>query len=311
MKTLLRLERFDKNGLLLEEREQVSKSYTLEFMRVLHAQHSGAGIGDASGTLRLASPPGYVPYVSDMPYSQGQRTGIVVGEGTGAVSPLDTMLFQLIGHGKRFKGVPAQFANGGFETGDFTGWALTGTPTIEGGCFTGSAGAYYAQMTSEAISQDMDLTNVVAIAFVLYVHAAAAGSYLRVWVDADNVYTAVISGYEGIYYSAYQPISYAGVHTVKFEGSGSGHCYIDNIETIGKELEYGGSEVVEPAFSAPNGVLKLRRYMNNNSGSTITVNEAGAIAYPSRLILHDSVAPGIDVANGEVLGVVYSVEITT
>lgn len=88
------------------------------------------------------------------------------------------------------------------------------------------------------------------------------------------------------------------------------------------ELEYDGCEVMAPQFSDPDGEMVIRRYFNNNSGGLITVNEVGIhAAMTSRTaqssrrawpfcVARDLVAPGIDVANTEMLRVTYTIQIT-
>ncbi len=95
------------------------------------------------------------------------------------------------------------------------------------------------------------------------------------------------------------------------------------------QLEYGGSEVLEPEFSDPNGEMLLRRYFTNRSGATITVRECGIYAvgatfyggvYPcqglqsgkawSFCIARDLVTPNIDVLNNQILEVTYKTQTT-
>lgn len=316
MKTKLTLERLDRNRRLLERREQLSRSFTLEFLKVLYVQHAQAtynSIGTSESNLYLAAPPGYEPWSIGL----GEYYGIVVGEGSPTPAPDDLTLLVPICHGKIYKGTPAQFTNPSFETGDFTGWTTGNSPSVQSGGFVGSTGSYYCKFSGSAtryISQDLDVTNIARIVFAL--GSSHAGYHdttrLRVYVGANLVYE--FSHYE----SNRSPhlvaidIDYSGVQTVKFEYYGNGDCNLslDAIQTYGKELEYSGSEVLLPAFSDPDGELALRRFFTNNSGNSITVNEAGMVTYPGRLIVHDAVSPGIAIADTELLKVTYTMGIT-
>ncbi|MBA7620219.1 hypothetical protein ES703_27564 [subsurface metagenome] len=95
------------------------------------------------------------------------------------------------------------------------------------------------------------------------------------------------------------------------------------------QLEYGGSEVLEPAFSDPNAEMLLRRYFTNRSGATITITECGAYAIGADYyttadtgpiyrsdkawpfcIIRDLVTPNIDVLTTEILEVTYLIQTT-
>ncbi|GAJ12278.1 unnamed protein product, partial [marine sediment metagenome] len=90
------------------------------------------------------------------------------------------------------------------------------------------------------------------------------------------------------------------------------------------ELQYGGCELVDLAFSDPNGEFTLRRYFINNSGESRTVNEVGVFAAGAGLpggeqsvgqiysfcIAHDIVTPAVAVAEGELLRATYVPQIT-
>lgn len=87
----------------------------------------------------------------------------------------------------------------------------------------------------------------------------------------------------------------------------------------GDEFEYGGCELIGIAFTDPNGEFTIRRYFTNNSGGSITVNEVGIYSPASTtgfqeskifLIAHDKVAPGVAVADGQILRVTYVPQIT-
>lgn len=88
--------------------------------------------------------------------------------------------------------------------------------------------------------------------------------------------------------------------------------------TSANTLEYGGCELLSIAFANPNGSFNIRRYLTNNSGGAITINELGIYAvgcvgnYQSYTfcITRDLVSPGVAVANTELLRATYTVQIT-
>jgi hypothetical protein len=100
--------------------------------------------------------------------------------------------------------------------------------------------------------------------------------------------------------------------------------------TAQAELEYSGCEIFSYTVSDPNAEFKIRRLFTNNSGESITVNEVGIYAMATRkvscdydymasryigevypiCIARDIVSPAIAVADGEVLAVTYTPQIT-
>jgi len=84
----------------------------------------------------------------------------------------------------------------------------------------------------------------------------------------------------------------------------------------GGEFEYGGCELLALTFADPNGEFTIRRYFTNVSGGEITVNEIGIYSLISggnayaACIARDKVAPGVAVANTEILRVTYVPQIT-
>jgi len=87
------------------------------------------------------------------------------------------------------------------------------------------------------------------------------------------------------------------------------------------EFEYGGSEMVNMVFAAPNCTFDIRRYFTNLSGGGITVEEVGLyalgtknspadedLAYPF-LVARD-LTGGVAVADTELLRVTYTPQIT-
>lgn len=160
-----------------------------------------------------------------------------------------------------------------------------------------------------------DITNTTRTAMV-------SGSYFGTLnIASPGGWGAVYGGYIGGIYSiegekigivvgtgvgAPAPTNYA-LATKIAHGNGAG------------QFEYGGNEILPIVIAAPNASFNIRRYFTNNSGGSITVNEAGIYAVilvgapPTAYgvcIARDLVSPGVAVANTELLRVSYVVSIT-
>jgi hypothetical protein len=94
----------------------------------------------------------------------------------------------------------------------------------------------------------------------------------------------------------------------------------DIIGTTPREIEYGPCEVSGLKVTNPTAEFIIRRLFTNNSGGNITVEECGIYAgcswhpeYGSSFplcICRDVIAPAITVADGEVLAITYTPQIT-
>ncbi len=86
----------------------------------------------------------------------------------------------------------------------------------------------------------------------------------------------------------------------------------------GYQLYYGGTEVYGLTYAHPNASFNIRRYLTNASGGSINIQEVGihasGVVNTSEgrmfLIARDVVSPAVAVADGEILSVVYTVQIT-
>lgn len=96
------------------------------------------------------------------------------------------------------------------------------------------------------------------------------------------------------------------------------YMFEDKGQSVG-EFEYGGCALDNLVFVDPDGEFTIRRYFTNHCGQAVTVNEAGMAAAGTRatggkawpfLIAHDIVAPGVAVADGELLRATYVPQIT-
>jgi len=315
MKTKLILEQFNENGKLIDRREQFSRSFTLNFIRLLFVQHSQVshiGLPVSASNLQICSSPGYSPLFN----SQGQMFGIMVGSGSGTPAPLDTCLFTPICHGQLYRaGAPAAFLNPSFETGDFTSWTNSGG-TIQSGDWDLRDGAYFVQLKGSGtfyIEQSVDLTNITAIVFQLFSHRPSGGATLSVKVDGTSVFTKTpITGNYPL--QIVNVSTYTGAHTIRFEftsGSSSNYVNLDNIRTYGNQLEFGGCELNYLRFGVfpHNGEFTISRYFTNHCGNNIAVTETGMVAYPGLLIAHDTFTT-ITLADGQLLKVSYIPQIT-
>jgi len=129
-------------------------------------------------------------------------------------------------------------------------------------------------------------------------------------MDEDEVY----GGGRG-YYS-----SNSGANWTTHAGAGCAWIFL--FEEFGRNIErgilYSGCEVYGLSISHPNGQFAIRRYFHNTSGASWTVNEVGIYAMGTHssqecwsfMIARDLVSPGVAVANGEILRVTYTPQIT-
>ncbi|WP_440946955.1 PKD domain-containing protein [Methanosarcina sp. T3] len=133
--------------------------------------------------------------------------------------------------------------NGGFETGDFTGWAhVTGsasTPTVvlSSGAITGtySCNICAASDGSPAyISQAIDLTGVSAVTFKMKRLSTPGTATFRVYAGTDIVYSDTGGG--TTVESNSVPVSYSGSYTLKWQTSwtaGNGYWVkLDDISAL-------------------------------------------------------------------------------
>jgi len=211
------LERLNKEGKLLERREQPSRSFVLQLMDLLYSKHAQADratrdIYNALRTLdfdpyfgqislEVASAPGHVGCARVATnvdrHLEGQDAGIQVGKGTSAATPTDYRMADRINHGRSgAAGIPASFTNPSFETGDLTGWtpATNGfmQVVLESGAWGYKDGTYYCALESTPaagvppygqpghyaqISQSIDLTNVTHIRFQLRAQGYYASAF--------------------------------------------------------------------------------------------------------------------------------------
>jgi len=186
--TKLIVERLDKEGRLLERREQQSRSFLIQFMQFLQARHDyiTLNILDITNTIRaafvtrinlqIASPGGWGAVkgaVEASVYSiEGEQIGIVVGTGVGAVAPTNYALGAKIAHGNG----AGQLEYGGNEILPIVIAAPSASFIIRryftnnsGGAITVQEAGIYAKITittnyAYAACIARDLTGAVAVA---------------------------------------------------------------------------------------------------------------------------------------------------
>jgi hypothetical protein len=125
-----------------------------------------------------------------------------------------------------------QVTNGGFETGDFTGWASAYDGEFYDILITDShakTGTYSCELTSMnfvgtqwcQISQDVDFTNVTSFTFSYFISDGAADGVFTVTIDGDTVLST--SSYLGVWVDADIDVSgYTGSKTVVFRSTCNG-----------------------------------------------------------------------------------------
>lgn len=354
------LERLDKEGRLLERREQLSRSFVLQLMDFLYLKHVQANRAtrDIDNTLRtlnfdplyadhnllVASPGGHAG-VADIHNHlfrtlEGQDVGIQVGRGNTPVTPTDYKMEDRIEHGRCGRaGAKADFLNPSFETGDLTSWveAHSGNMvgTVSNAVWALKDGTWFCTLLSTGavvagdyaqVSQDIDLTNISHLRFQIRGEGPATLGQLEVFVDGHPVYLKELAINTDYPNELADVCAYTGAHTVTFRfictaGTSTDRgAFIDNIETLqyDPEIEYGGTEVLSLIFAGANGEFTIRRYFTNNSGQSITVEEVGIQAAGEDtgpngyafLTARDVVAPGVEVADTQILRVTYVPQIT-
>ena len=109
------------------------------------------------------------------------------------------------------------------------------------------------------------------------------------------------------YYSINSGVGWSGV------GGTSGYMFRCNGDAVG-DFQVGGMNFTLPiTYSAPNVDFSMWRYFTNSTASTITINEAGIIAFMYAnpyLVLRDVVAPSVPVLTTEILKTTYTFRTT-
>ncbi|MCK4679276.1 MAG: hypothetical protein KAT48_14170 [Bacteroidales bacterium] len=130
--------------------------------------------------------------------------------------------------------VSANVVNGGFETGDFTGWYSVSNMEVQN--VSPHGGVYHVKSTNPTYTQadmcqDMDLTGFGKLAYWV----GGNSPYCAANVYIDGFRYGQHSGVSGYEYHEIDVSGFTGVHTVKFNFYRSGHSnyiYFDDIELI-------------------------------------------------------------------------------
>jgi hypothetical protein len=254
------LERFSKEGRLLERREKPVRSFVLQLMDFLYLKHTQANrdIRDIENTLRtvlispnygqisllVASPGGHTGYArvgnQDQGALEGQDVGIQVGKGTTSPTPTDYKMEDRIKHGRvplGKTGTPATFNNPSFETGDLTNWteAVSGPmdALADNGVWALKDGTWYCYFKTTAasaigdyaeISQDIDLTNITHLRFQLRGDTSATYFQLEILVDGHPIYKKGLSVSTDYPNELADVCAYTGTHTVTFRLTTHENC---------------------------------------------------------------------------------------
>lgn len=249
--TKLILEKLDREGKLLERREQPSRSFVLQFIDMLYSKHAQVNramkdITNTSRTLDYAAPENRQLMVTSTTghasfgkpsYGteniEGQDIGIQVGRGDTAPTPTDYKMEDRIKHSKCGEaGTPATFTNPSFETGDLTGWTEAHSGAMVGSVNNGAwalkdetwfctlltTGPFVAGDYAQ-VSQDIDLTNITHLRFQL----RGEGGYisnkecLEVLIDGHPVYVKDLKNDTDYPNQLADVCAYTGTHTVTFK----------------------------------------------------------------------------------------------
>ncbi|MBT8508660.1 hypothetical protein AZH53_09610 [Methanomicrobiaceae archaeon CYW5] len=141
-----------------------------------------------------------------------------------------------------FAGAVEIVANGGFESGDATGWTLTSAEVVGGVANTGTYSVSLASTKGvvSSASQVIDLTGVNTLTYSFRINQATSGS-LAVLIDGTKVdeYSSVIAWYRPTISVA----GYSGEHTVTFEvtsgptGKDILTAYVDDVSAYASSTE--------------------------------------------------------------------------
>jgi len=395
--TKLVLERLNKEGRLLERREQESRCFLKQFIELLYLAHyqttsgtpysmtdiRGATVdvdsdvytpaivtGASKSTLTLGSPPGSCQTLHPnglggptgviaavlQSILMGEHLGIQIGGGISEVTPTDRFLETRFGHGiKIADGVNATFES--YKTGNDADAKLytdtwrgqsfraqhhhklysvklllyregsPGTVTVSiyaGRWFRSECAAFGSALVTQTFDGNSLTENEAGewkeVTFPSQIEIAPGMDYVIV------VYTG--GAFADSVHWLYDTSSAAYPRGIYLASGNGGDTWSETagddfmFEEIGRssgELQYGGCELVDMVISDPDGEFTIRRYFNNKSGESRTVNEVGIYAAGgsdgdectySFCIAHDIVSPGVAVADGQLLRATYVPQIT-
>lgn len=171
-----------------------------------------------------------------------------------------------------------QITNGGFETGDKTGWDATGGFYPAVFSFGSHTGTYCIAMSNNVwLSQDVDISGDCVISFYgsdQYYGASDEKIYL--YIDGSLVETFNIVQDVGTYYLySYETSSYSGVHNVKFlfTMTGGGYNYFDDFSITSSgtpiiawdESTYSAGDVANISYTYPSYSASSENFMDIRS----------------------------------------------
>jgi hypothetical protein len=163
-----------------------------------------------------------------------------------------------------------QTTNGDFETGDFTGWEHSTYPI----CYIADYDTYFLYFSNGTyVSQNIDFTGVENVTFEALLSAT---SHLEVYVDSDLIET--FDGYAG--WSSYSvPVSYSGVHTLKFVSTAANHVRLDDISAISiagaepitwNQSTYSAGDIANISYAYPDYSSGFAHYINIRSYNSVS-----------------------------------------
>jgi hypothetical protein len=245
------LERFSKEGRLLERREKPAKSFIVQLMDFLYLKHAqiNRDVRDTENTLRtliytptytdcnlgVGSPGGHTGHrrlkIDTFESFEGQEIGIQVGRGATSPTPTDYKMEDRILHGRCGKaGAKADFLNPSFETGDLTSWVEAHVGNMVGAVGNGvwalKDGTWYCTLLDTGaggagdyaqVSQDIDLSNVTHLRFQLKGVGTAQDYEFQIFVDGHPVYRRKLSPEADYPNQLADVCAFTGVCTVTFK----------------------------------------------------------------------------------------------
>ncbi|ETA69515.1 hypothetical protein MettiDRAFT_3017 [Methanolobus tindarius DSM 2278] len=193
----------------------------------------------------------------------------------------------------------AAITNGGFETGDLTGWSTFGTYTPMANTNSNQIGSYCLLMNNPSgdagITQVVDLTNVDGLSFYYTTSYSWGSGYFRIYIDSDVVYN--VTTLDSWSQETIDLSSYSGSHTLKVV-TNNRRLYADEFVLVEGEPDaiywdessYSAGDISNisytyPSYSASNeNFIDIRSYNSESSvweleERRMVYSESGSILY--------------------------------
>jgi prepilin-type N-terminal cleavage/methylation domain-containing protein len=179
--------------------------------------------------LTSALVPDYYSALPNTNYSYTSTTGTDFTV-SGTLSNSDTYSYSsLTGFSETSPSVE-RITNGGFETGDVTGWTVSGSSNINSAAYLVHTGTYSLSCYYGAVSQNIDLTDVDEITFWAQWIGDDSTNPNVIKIDGTTVLT--ISDYLTWTKYTINTSSYSGVHTLTIDANSNSDGWFDDFSAL-------------------------------------------------------------------------------